>query len=228
MMKRYAVIVAGGSGSRMKSEVPKQFIEIGGKPVLMHTIDTFKKFDPAIQIILVLPESQIKYWSLLCKKFSFNTPHEVVIGGETRFHSVSNGLKMVTEPGVVGVHDGVRPFVSQKTLFNCYNTAGHTGNAVPVVDAFESVRQTEGKGNHAVDRTTIKLVQTPQVFQSEQILKAYQTEFHSLFTDDASVAEAAGHSITLVEGNRENIKITTPFDLNIAEAIIKNKNGATT
>jgi len=218
-MKRYVVIVAGGSGSRMKSDVPKQFIEIGGKPVLMHTIDTFKRFDSAIQIIVVLPSAQIEYWNSLCEKFRFDTHHEVVNGGDTRFHSVSNGLALINEPGIVGVHDGVRPFVSQETLSNSYSTAEKSGNAVPVIDAFESVRQTDDKGNRAIDRTTIKLVQTPQVFRSEQLLKAYQTEFKTSFTDDASVAEAAGYSINLVEGNRENIKITTPFDLKIAEAL---------
>ncbi len=222
MMKRYVVIVAGGSGSRMRSEVPKQFIVIGTKPLLMHTIDAFKKFDSAIQIILVLPESQKEYWSNLCEKYSFSTIHDVVNGGETRFHSVSNGLVLVKEPGIVGIHDGVRPFVSQKTLFNCYKTAEDSGNAVPAVDAFESVRQTDATSNRAIDRTTIKLVQTPQVFRSEQLLKAYKTEFTSGFTDDASVAEAAGYHINLVEGNRENIKITTPFDLKIAEALLKN------
>ncbi len=134
---------------------------------------------------------------------------------------LSNGLALIKEPGIVGVHDGVRPFVSQETLKNTYTTAEKSGNAVPVIDAFESVRQTDGKGNRAIDRTTIKLVQTPQVFRSEQLLKAYQTEFKTDFTDDASVVEAAGYSINLVEGNRENIKITTPFDLSIAESIFK-------
>ncbi len=219
-MKRYAVIVAGGSGSRMKSDVPKQFIEIGGKPVLMHTIDAFKKFDSAIQIIVVLPAAQIEYWNNLCEKLEFGTDHNVINGGETRFHSVSNGLSLIKEPGIVGVHDGVRPFVSQETLHNSYTTAEESGNAVPVIDAFESVRQTDGKGNRSIDRTTIKLVQTPQVFRSEQLLKAYQTEFKTDFTDDASVTEAAGYSINLVEGNRENIKITTPFDLKIAEVLL--------
>ena len=222
-MKRYVVIVAGGSGSRMKSNVPKQFIEIGGKPVLMHTIDTFMRFDSAIDIIVVLPAAQTEYWNKLCEQFGFDTRHEVVNGGDTRFHSVNNGLTLINEPGIVGVHDGVRPFVSQKTLHNTYTMAAKSGNAVPVIDAFESVRQTDEKGNRAIDRTTIKLVQTPQVFQTEQLLKAYQTEFKSAFTDDASVAEAAGFSINLVEGNRENIKITTPFDLKIAESIFKNR-----
>ena len=219
-MKRYAVIVAGGSGSRMKSDVPKQFIEIGSKPILMHAIDTFKRFDSAIQIIVVLPVAQIEYWKSLCEEFRFDTIHDVVNGGETRFHSVSNGLALIKEPGIVGVHDGVRPFVSQETLINTYTTAEKSGNAVPVIDAFESVRQTDGKSNRSIYRSTIKLVQTPQVFRTEQLLKAYQTEFKTDFTDDASVAEAAGYSINLVEGNRENIKITTPLDLKIAESIL--------
>ncbi len=220
-MKKYAVIVAGGSGSRMKSEVAKQFIEIGGLPILMHTVNAFKLFDSAIQIILVLPKEQKKYWNILREKFRFDIDHQVVDGGETRYHSVKNGLALIKEAGIIGVHDGVRPFVSQETLQNTYQKAEKYGNAIPVIDAFESIRQTNSTGNLALNRRTIKLVQTPQVFQSEQLLKAYQTPFKTDFTDDASVVEAAGNKINLVEGNRENIKITTPFDLKIAETLLK-------
>jgi 2-C-methyl-D-erythritol 4-phosphate cytidylyltransferase len=222
-MKRFAVIVAGGSGSRMKSDIPKQFLEIAGLPVLMHTISVFKEFDPAMQIILVLPASQIDYWKGLCTKYEFNIPHEIVEGGSTRFHSVKNGLAMITEEGVIGIHDGVRPFVSIETLRNTYTTAKEKGNAVPVIDAFESVRQTLGSSNKALDRTTIKLVQTPQVFRSGQLKKAFTLPYTDEFTDDASVAEAAGFKINLVEGNRENIKITTPFDLKTGEMLLSEK-----
>ena len=219
-MKRYAVIVAGGSGTRMGAEIPKQFIEVGGRPILMHTLEVFKRFDEDIQIILVLPESQIGYWKNLCDSFKFNIPHKLTKGGETRYHSVKNGLSLIRESGIVGVHDGVRPFVSVATLKKTYETAGKLGNAVPVTDAFESVRQVTYSGNKALDRSSVKLVQTPQVFTSEQIFRAYEQPYRNTFTDDASVAEAAGFTINLVPGNRENIKITTPFDLKTAEMLL--------
>jgi 2-C-methyl-D-erythritol 4-phosphate cytidylyltransferase len=205
----------------MGSDIPKQFLVTGGKPVLMHTLEAFKRFDAGINMILVLPSSQIDYWKQLCDKFGFDIQHEITSGGETRFHSVKNGLNLVSTPGIIGVHDGVRPFVSERTLQNTYRTAETKGNAVPVIDAFESVRQVTGNGNKALDRSTIKLVQTPQVFRSEQLFKAYQLPFSNGFTDDASVVEAAGYKINLVEGNRENIKITTPFDLELAKILLK-------
>ncbi len=220
-MKRFAVIVAGGSGSRMNSNIPKQFLEVGGMPVLMHTFNAFKQFDHEIQMILVLPAGQIEYWNILCEKFRFDIDHEVVAGGKTRYQSVKNGLTLIKGLGIIGVHDGVRPFVSQETLQNTYHNAEKSGNAIPVIDAFESVRQTDKAGNHPLDRSTIKLIQTPQVFQSEQLLKAYQIPYQNSFTDDASIVEAAGYKIKLVKGNRENIKITTPFDLKIANALLK-------
>ncbi len=219
-MNRYAVIVAGGSGTRMGAEIPKQFIEVGGKPILMHTLEAFKKFDEKIQIILVLPESQTDYWNNLCDLFKFDIPHKLTKGGETRYYSVKNGLSLIREPGIIGVHDGVRPFVSIATLKNTYETAEKLGNAVPVTDAFESVRQVTESGNKALDRSSIKLVHTPQVFTSKQIFRAYELPYRDTFTDDASVAEAAGYSINLVPGNRENIKITTPFDLKTAEILL--------
>ncbi len=219
-MERYAVIVAGGSGKRMGSDIPKQFIEMKGKPVLMHTLEAFRRFDRNIRIILVLPQSQISYWKDLCQRSGFDIPHETVAGGETRYHSVKNGLSVIKGEGVIGVHDGVRPFVSEKTLNNTYMTAEKSGNAVPVIDAFESVRQVTVDGNKAIDRNTIKLVQTPQVFHSEQIFKAYEIPYREEFTDDASVVEYVGFRINLVEGNRENIKITTPFDLKLADVLL--------
>ena len=220
-MKRYAIIVAGGSGSRMRSDIPKQFIEIGRLPVLMHTFHAFMRFDPEIHFILVLPSSQIDYWNSLCEKYGFDHQHEIAEGGEMRYHSVKNGLSLIREEGIIGVHDGVRPFVSKETLQNTYGTAERTGNAIPVIDAFESVRLSDGDDNHALDRTRVKLVQTPQVFDTEQLFTAYRLPYAPGFTDDASVVEAAGFKINLVEGNRENIKITTPFDLKIAEALLK-------
>ena len=219
-MKKFAVIVAGGSGSRMGSEIPKQFLELLGKPVLMHTIEVFRRFDPHSEIIVVLPEHQIDFWKELCKKHLFNFEHQVVCGGETRFHSVSNGLAKINESGIVFIHDGVRPLVSNETLKRCSEMAELRGNAIPVLAVNESLRKVEGESNISVDRSQYVSVQTPQTFRSEQILKAFQQEYDPLFTDDASVAEKAGFEIHLVEGNRENIKITTPVDLIVAEAIL--------
>lgn len=219
-MKKFAIIVAGGSGSRMGSEIPKQFLELCGKPVLMHTIETFFNFDPDSEIILVLPEHQIDLWNKLCATHSFVIKHLVVSGGETRFHSVRNGLSKISEKGIVFIHDGVRPLVSQGTLTRCSETTEKKGNAIPVLAVNESLRKVEGESNMSVDRSLYFSVQTPQTFRSEQILKAFHQEYDLLFTDDASVAEKAGFEIHLVEGNRENIKITTPVDLIVAEAIL--------
>jgi len=220
-MNRYVVIVAGGSGTRMGADIPKQFLEIGKKPVLIHTLEVFHRFDKNIKIILVLPKSQIDYWKDLYVRSGADIPHKLTTGGETRFHSVKNGLSMIEGEGIIGIHDGVRPFVSLTTLKNTYETAEEKGNAIPVTDAFESVREITKDGNTALDRTKIKLVQTPQVFHSGQLFNAYNLPFSNKFTDDASVIEAAGYNINLVEGNRENIKITTPFDLMLAEILVR-------
>jgi len=220
-MKKFVIIVAGGSGSRMGSEIPKQFLELCGKPVLMHTIQVFYDFDPESKIILVLPEDQQQFWKGLCLKHSFPLAHQVVSGGKTRFHSVKNGLSQITEEGIVFIHDGVRPLVSKETLNRCFETARKYGNAIPVLPVNESLRKQEGDQNISVDRSQYFSVQTPQTFQSEQIVKAFKQDFDSTFTDDASVAEKAGFPIKMVEGNRENIKITTPTDLIIAEAFLK-------
>lgn len=220
-MLKYAIIVAGGSGKRMGSDIPKQFLEIKRVPVLMHTIRAFYDFDNTIKIILVLPQNQIDYWRNLCDKHHFTLEHQITTGGETRFESVKNGLAMAESPSLIGVHDGVRPFVSPDTLKRCYHHAEVLGNAIPVLDAFESVRVVNNERSKALDRSTIKLVQTPQVFQSKVILNAYKQEYSPLFTDDASVVEANGTIIHLVAGNRENIKITTPSDMILGEAFIK-------
>jgi 2-C-methyl-D-erythritol 4-phosphate cytidylyltransferase len=217
---KYALIVAGGSGSRMGSELPKQFIELAGKPILMHTIEAFLQFDRSINIVLVLPGEQIDHWHRLCQKHHFSIEHTITQGGETRFQSVKNGLSCITEPGLIGVHDGVRPFVSLDTLSRTYELAAQKGNAVPVIDAYESVREATEMKNRALNRSHIKLVQTPQVFHSSVLIEAYQTPFKETFTDDASVVEAAGLTIYLSEGNRENIKLTTPFDLKIARCLL--------
>jgi 2-C-methyl-D-erythritol 4-phosphate cytidylyltransferase len=220
-MKKFVIVVAGGSGIRMGSEIPKQFLELCGKPVLMHTIQVFHDFDPESKIILVLPEDQQQFWNGLCQMHTFSLVHQVVSGGNTRFHSVQNGLSQIDGEGIVFIHDGVRPLVSRETLDRCLEKAQKSGNAIPVLPVTESLRKLEGDLNISVDRSQYFSVQTPQTFRSEQILEAFKQEFDPAFTDDASVAEKAGFSIHMVEGNRENIKITTPIDLIVAEALLK-------
>ena len=220
-MKKFALIMAGGSGTRMKTEIPKQFIEILGLPVIMHTILRFERFDPEIRFIIVLPENQFDLWDELCKKHNFTKIFKQAKGGETRFHSVKNGLKMIDEEGIVFIHDAVRPLVSVQTLQNCIDTTIRKGNALPVIPVTDSVRITENDTSFPADRSKIFLVQTPQTFHTSQIISAYNQVNHSYFTDDATVLESTGVVINLVEGNRENIKITNPADLIIAEAFLK-------
>lgn len=217
---QYALIVAGGKGLRMGTELPKQFLPIGGKPVLMRTLEAFYTYNSEIQIILVLPHSQQDYWKQLCREYFFPVPHVIADGGETRFHSVKNGLAWVKTPGLVGVHDGVRPFVSQEVISRCYDLAAEKKAVIPVIDVVETVRHLEGEGSVTVNRDDYKLVQTPQVFDAELLKQAYNQSYTPHFTDDASVVEALGVPVVLTAGNRENIKITTPFDLNIATALL--------
>jgi 2-C-methyl-D-erythritol 4-phosphate cytidylyltransferase len=218
MIKKYAIIVAGGSGSRMNSDIPKQFIEVGGFPILMHTLKRFKEADAEIELILVLPESQFKFWNMLCEKYS-TVPHQLVKGGKTRFQSGLNGLQVIGNEGIVAIHDGVRPFVSVDIINESFKIAAEKGTAVVSVPSKDSVRV----NGQAIDRSTVRLIQTPQTFQIALIKKAFETEELSTFTDDASVAEHAGFTINLIEGNYENIKITTPEDLLWAEVILSKK-----
>ena len=221
-MEYYAILVAGGKGVRMGGDVPKQFLPIGGRPVLMRTIDSFVEAFDKIRIVLVLPESQQEYWHQLCKEYSFVTPVEIISGGETRFHSVRNGLSLIPDDteGVVGVHDGVRPFASVETIRRCFQAAEKFGAVVPVIPVVETVRQLFPNGNsQTVSRDDYRLVQTPQTYRISLLKEAYRQPYQPFFTDDASVVEAMGHRITLVEGNRENIKITTPTDLKFAEML---------
>lgn len=220
-MYRTALIVAGGKGLRMGSELPKQFLPIGGKPVLMHTLEAFHRFDKRMQLILVLPREQQGFWRELCEMHGFNIRHEIADGGETRFHSVKNGLALINGiGGMVGVHDGVRPFVSQEVIARCFWEAAVRKAVIPVIDVVETVRHLTGSGSETVNRNDYKLVQTPQVFDADLLRRAYEQEFTPFFTDDASVVEAMGVPVHLVEGNRENIKITTPFDLKVASALL--------
>ena len=218
-MKKHIIIVAGGKGLRMGGDIPKQFLPVCGKPVLMRTMEAFHTYDAAIHVILVLPVSQQAYWKELCQEYRFSLSHDIANGGDTRFHSVMNGLAMVEGNGLVGVHDGVRPFVSQEVIARCYEEAEACKAVIPVIDVVETVRHLTEEGSETVPRDRYKLVQTPQVFEVELLRRAYQQTYTDLFTDDASVVEALGEKVYLVKGNRENIKLTTPFDLKLAEIL---------
>ena len=245
----YVIIVAGGKGLRMGSDIPKQFLPIGGRPVLMRTLERFRQYSPTLQIILVLPKAQQEYWHQLCQEYNFPlpqaTPHPqerggesacsyllaggesaacsylLADGGETRFHSVQHGLALIPDDaeGVVGVHDGVRPFPSIDVIRNCYETAREKKAVIPVIPVVETVRHLQGNTSETVPRGDYRLVQTPQCFDIQLLKAANRQPYNDGFTDDASVVEAFGFDITLVEGNRENIKITTPYDLKIAEVL---------
>lgn len=215
-MKAYAIIVAGGKGLRMGGDIPKQFLPIGGKPVLMQTIEAFRNALNDVHIVLVLPADQHDYWLKLCKDYGFHSPELIAKGGETRFHSVKNGLALLPddEDAVVGVHDGVRPFVSKETIQRCFAAAAEGKAVVPVVPVVETVRQVLPNGKSITrPRDEYRLVQTPQTFPLALLKEAYQQPYSEAFTDDASVVEAMGKEIEMVEGNRENIKLTTPSDL---------------
>ncbi len=219
----YVIIVAGGKGLRMGSDIPKQFLPIAGKPVLMRTLERFRAYSSALQIILVLPEAQQDYWQELCKQYDFKVDYQLANGGQTRFHSVQNGLALVPDDaeGVVGVHDGVRPFPSIDVIRNCYDTARTAKAVIPVIPVVETVRQLKSDGSITVPRDHYRLVQTPQTFDIQLLKAANRQPYNDGFTDDASVVESYGHAITLVEGIRENIKITTPYDIVVAEALCK-------
>ena len=224
--------MAGGKGLRMGSDIPKQFLPIGGKPVLMRTIERFREYSEDLQIILVLPEAQQDYWRQLCEDYHFDVTYQLANGGQTRFHSVQNGLALIPDDaeGVVGVHDGVRPFPSLEVIRNCYETARTQKAVIPVIPVVETVRKLDltkcqtlcEVESITVPRDEYRLVQTPQTFDIQLLKAANRQPYNEGFTDDASVVESYGHQITLVEGNRENIKITTPYDLKIAECIMHN------
>ena len=206
----------------MGASIHKQFLPVNGLPILMLTIKRFREYDGSLRIILVLPKEQHEYWNELCKNYHFTDAYAVVEGGETRFHSVRNGLAAIPDDtqGVVGIHDGVRPFPSVEVIRACYETARTAKAVIPVVPVVETVRHIVAGGKtETVDRADYRLVQTPQTFDIQLLKQAYAQPYRDCFTDDASVVESAGHEVTLIEGNRENIKITTPFDLRIARIL---------
>ncbi|MDB5231554.1 MAG: 2-C-methyl-D-erythritol 4-phosphate cytidylyltransferase [Chitinophagaceae bacterium] len=219
-MKKYAVIVAAGSGQRMNSKIPKQFIQIKGKPVLWYTIQAFLYAFPDIEIILVLPEEyQANAFKLL--HIPFNPRIHVTNGGATRFHSVQNGLRLIQEHGVVFIHDGVRCLVSNELINRCYNQALKSGSAIPAVTANDSIRIQDGNTSRSINRNNVKIIQTPQTFLTEILLPAFEQDYDTSFTDEASVVEAAGKKVHLVEGEYSNIKITQPVDLLIIEKMFE-------
>ena len=226
-MNRYVIIVAGGKGLRMGSDLPKQFIPVGGRPILMHTVEKFAQWDPQARLLLVLPAEHQDYWRMLCREIGCRAEHRIVTGGETRFHSVRNALDVVKQDpdlgddDLIAVHDGVRPFVSEKVITDCFHVAAESGAAVAVLPMVDSLREVQPDGtSQALDRSRYFAVHTPQVFRARLLLRAYEAPYSSLFTDDASVVEALGKHIALVPSNRENIKITTPLDLAIARELL--------
>ncbi len=221
-MTDYAIIVAAGSGTRMKAAQPKQFLELNGKPILLHTMEKFYQFDPLLEIILVLNPEYVQFWNELTLMLGVTISHRIVAGGSERFYSVKNAINSIQEDrGIVGIHDAVRPLVSFRTLEVCYNTARSRSSAVPVIQVADSIRMVEEGKSTPLDRSKYRIIQTPQCFELSMLRNAYRQEFHPSFTDDASVVEASGEDIHLVEGNRENIKITTVEDLRMAKALIE-------
>ena len=216
-MIRYVIVVAGGKGLRMGSKLPKQFLDLKGKPILIRTLEAFHQHDPTIKIILVIPDSHRAYWKQLSDDLSIAIPVTVVSGGETRFHSVKNGLKAIEVDGLVAVHDAVRPLIDSGIIENTFRSAELYGAAITVVKLKDSIRQLERDRSRAVPRESYRLVQTPQVFKSELLKQAYEQPYQDDFTDDASVVESFGHQVALVEGSYKNIKITTPEDLELAK-----------
>ena len=222
-LAKNVIITGGGVGRRMGYDLPKQFLLLKEKPILMYTIQRFYEYYNDIEIVVVIPGRHISYWEELCKTHNFTIPHTIAEGGRTRYHSVKNGLAMLKTSGLTAIHDAVRPFVSVKTINNCFETAAREGVAVPVVIVNDSIRYVASGNSYCCKRENYRLVQTPQVFKTQMIKKAYEQEFTEDFTDDSSIVEATKHKVTIVSGNFENIKITTPLDLIIGEAILNNE-----
>ena len=221
-MKKAVLVVAAGSGSRIGGDIPKQYLPLKGRPIIIHTLEKFRQFDPRINIIVVIAREHQDLWEEIALPYEIAGDLQLALGGATRFDSVKNGLDLLHGESLVGIHDAVRPLVAQDTLTRCYDAAERTGSGIPVLDMEDSVRILEGQGGSLpMDRSRLKRVQTPQVFRSEQIKEAYRQAFNPGFTDDASVYETCFSKLSLVEGNRENMKITTPVDLKLAEMLME-------
>ena len=222
-IKYYAIIVGGGSGSRMQSDIPKQFMQLNGRPVLMHTIEAFYTSGFAPGIIVVLNVDFHLYWEKLCTEHNFTIPHQLVAGGEQRFHSVKNGLKYINDPAIVAIHDAVRPCITHTIINAAFEQAGELGNAVAAVKSRDSIRQITKTGTVSLNREDVYLIQTPQVFKSEVLNTAYEQKYRNEFTDDASVVERSGVTIRLIEGDTRNLKVTYPEDILVAQAYLDSK-----
>jgi 2-C-methyl-D-erythritol 4-phosphate cytidylyltransferase len=218
-MEKTIIIVAGGQGMRFTAEKPKQFLYIQDRPITMHTIDLFHYYDRHMQIVLGLAENYFSYWESICQQFHFDVPLTLSPGGETRYHTVKNALSKVNKGSLVGIHDAVRPLVYKPTIDRCYAEAEKSGAAIPCIPVHSTIREITEGGSRWVDREKLRAVQTPQVFQYDILVRGYEEPYSESFTDDASVVESIGHTVKLVEGNPENIKITTAEDLVFAEAI---------
>jgi 2-C-methyl-D-erythritol 4-phosphate cytidylyltransferase len=222
-VENYVIIVAGGSGQRMLSEIPKQFLTIAEKPVLLYSLETFAEAIPDIIIILVLPEKHFEIWEKIIKEQNVSIKHSLVAGGETRSQSVLNGLKLITGSGLVAIHDGVRPIITPELIRNLFSRASLFGSAIPAIPVTDTVRQIQGDQSVLIDRNQLRLVQTPQVFKSDILHKAYEKYGSGSYTDDATAVEKSGFKIHLCEGDPQNIKLTNPLDILIAEAILRQR-----
>ena len=220
-MKKAVIIVAAGSGSRMGGKLPKQYLQLQGRPLIIHTLKRFQRFDPEIKLVVVLAPAHKELWEQMAASYEIAVGVTLAPGGPTRYDSVKSGLNLIDKETLTGIHDAVRPLVSQDTLIRCYDAALRKGSGIPVVEMDESVRMLDAEGGSVhMDRSSLKRVQTPQVFRSDRIKQAYQQAYKSTFTDDASVYETVYGAPTLVEGNRENIKLTTPADMQLAQVLI--------
>lgn len=220
-MKKYAIIVAGGTGSRMKGDIPKQFLLLGGKPILQYSLEAFYDYSPDVPLIIVVHSDFIEYWKQLCSKYNITIPFEVIEGGETRFDSVKNGLKKIKENGLVAIHDAARPLISVDFIAQLFHEAEKYGSAMPGIFLNDTIRIIEGDATHQIDRTILRSMQTPQVFRVSELQTAYEQSYQKMFTDDASVMQSAGFPLHLSEGMQENIKITHSQDITFAEFFLK-------
>jgi 2-C-methyl-D-erythritol 4-phosphate cytidylyltransferase len=219
-MQKFAIIVAGGQGLRFGGNIPKQFLIFKELPLLMHSINAFNSYDSQCKILVCLPDEHLIFWKNLCVKYNFHIKHKIIAGGETRFHSVKNGLEAIaSSEGLVAIHDGVRPLISVELISNLFKMAAENDSAIPCIPLIDSIRKIDNEGSSVIDRTTLRAIQTPQCFHLEKFKKAYQQTYKNEFTDDASVFESAGNKIHLAEGEKKNIKITTKDDLLIAECL---------
>lgn len=220
-MKKYAIIVAGGTGRRLKGDVPKQFMLLNGKPVIQYSLEAFFSFDPSVQIILVIHSDFLSFWEQLCLKHEISVPHKTTKGGKTRFDSVKNGLKLVADDGLVAVHDAARPVIRPDFIRHLFAEAENRGSAMPGVALTDTIRMIDGDTSHQLDRTFLRAMQTPQVYKVSELKRAYTQPFLPVFTDDASVMQSVGFPLHLTEGRSENIKITNPQDIDLAEVLLR-------